>query len=236
MIQNPSGQYAVPSQVGVRPDARLAQAFLTQSFFWMFLGLLVTTGVGFLIASLPQETLVKYAGLALPLIIVQLVVAFVLSLAIRRISATVGLLLFFVYAAITGVTLGFILVTYDLGSVVAAGSSAAAIFGAAAIYGTVMKRDLSGLGPYLFMGLIGLMVAMIVNLFIGWDWLSFGISAAGVVIFTALTAYDVQKIQRGDVAAWAGSMEKGAVMGAFKLYLDFINLFFMLLRLFGNSR
>jgi hypothetical protein len=236
MIQNPSGQYAVPSQVGVRPDARLAQAFLTQSFFWMFLGLLVTTGVGFLIASLPQETLVKYAGLALPLIIVQLVVAFVLSLAIRRISATVGLLLFFVYAAITGVTLGFILVTYDLGSVVAAGSSAAAVFGAAAIYGTVTKRDLSGLGPYLFMGLIGLMVAMIVNLFIGWDWLSFGISAAGVVIFTALTAYDVQKIQRGDVAAWAGSMEKGAVMGAFKLYLDFINLFFMLLRLFGNSR
>ena len=236
MIQNPSGQYAVPSQVGVRPDARLAQAFLTQSFFWMFLGLLVTTGVGFLIASLPQETLVKYAGLALPLIIVQLVVAFVLSLAIRRISATVGLLLFFVYAAITGVTLGFILVTYDLGSVVAASSSAAAVFGAAAIYGTVTKRDLSGLGPYLFMGLIGLMVAMIVNLFIGWDWLSFGISAAGVVIFTALTAYDVQKIQRGDVAAWAGSMEKGAVMGAFKLYLDFINLFFMLLRLFGNSR
>ena len=236
MMQNLSGQFVAPSQVGVRPDARLAQAFLTQSFFWMFLGLLVTTGVGFLIASLPQETLVKYAGLALPLIIVQLVVAFVLSLAIRRISATVGLLLFFVYAAITGVTLGFILVTYDLGSVVAAGSSAAAVFGAAAIYGTVTKRDLSGLGPYLFMGLIGLMVAMIVNLFIGWDWLSFGISAAGVVIFTALTAYDVQKIQRGDVAAWAGSMEKGAVMGAFKLYLDFINLFFMLLRLFGNSR
>jgi len=236
MMQNPSGQFIAPSQVGVRPDARLAQAFLTQSFFWMFLGLLVTTGVGFLISSLPQETLFKYTGLALPLLLVQLAVAFVLSLAIRKISATVGLLLFFVYAAITGVTLGFVLLTYELGSIVAAGSSAAAVFGAAAIYGTVTKRDLSSLGRYLFMGLAGLLVAMLVNLFVGWNWLSFGISVAGVVIFTVLTAYDVQKIQRGDYAAWAGSMEKGAVMGAFKLYLDFINLFFMLLRLFGNSR
>ena len=236
MMQNLSGQFVAPSQVGVRPDARLAQAFLTQSFFWMFLGLLVTTGVGFLISSLPQETLFKYTGLALPLLLVQLAVAFVLSLAIRKISATVGLLLFFVYAALTGVTLGFVLLTYELGSIVAAGSSAAAVFGAAAIYGTVTKRDLSSLGRYLFMGLAGLLVAMLVNLFVGWNWLSFGISVAGVVIFTVLTAYDVQKIQRGDYAAWAGSMEKGAVMGAFKLYLDFINLFFMLLRLFGNSR
>jgi FtsH-binding integral membrane protein len=225
-----------PSQLGVRPDARLAQAFLTQSFFWMFLGLLVTTGVGFLISSVPEETLLKYAWLALPLLFVQLGVAFGLSLAIQKISATVGLLLFFVYAAITGVTLGFILLTYELGSIVAAGSSAAAVFGAAAIYGAVTKRDLSGLGPYLLMGLVGIIVASVVNWFIGWDWLSYGISVLGVVVFTALTAYDVQKIQRGDIAAWTGSMEKGAVMGAFKLYLDFINLFFMLLRLFGNNR
>ena len=225
-----------PSQLGVRPDARLAQAFLTQSFFWMFLGLLVTTGVGFLLSSLPEATLVRYAWLALPMILVQLGVAVVLGLAIRRISATVGLLLFFVYAAITGVTLGIVLMTYELGSVLAAGSSAAAVFGAAAIYGSVTKRDLTGLGRYLFMALIGLIVASVVNLLVGWSWLSFGVSVAGVVIFTALTAYDVQKIQRGDMAAWAGSMEKGAVMGAFHLYLDFINLFFLLLRLFGSSR
>ncbi len=225
-----------PSQLGVRPDARLAQAFLTQSFFWMFLGLLVTTGVGFLLSSLPEATLVRYAWLALPMILVQLGVAVVLGLAIRRISATVGLLLFFVYAAITGVTLGIVLMTYELGSVLAAGSSAAAVFGAAAIYGSVTKRDLTGLGRYLFMALIGLIVASVVNILVGWSWLSFGVSVAGVVIFTALTAYDVQKIQRGDMAAWAGSMEKGAVLGAFHLYLDFINLFFLLLRLFGSSR
>jgi FtsH-binding integral membrane protein len=236
MTQNQYGQYMAPSQVGVRPDARLAQAFITQSFFWMFLGLLVTTAVGVLIAGLPPETLARYAWVALPMIIVQLILAFVLGLAIRKISATVGLLLFFVYAAITGVTLGIVLLTYELGSVLAAGSSAAAVFGAAAIYGAVTKRNLSGLGPYLFMGLVGIIVASLVNFFIGWDTLSFLISVAGVVIFTALTAYDVQKIQRGDIAAWTGSMEKGAVMGAFKLYLDFINLFFMLLRLFGNNR
>ncbi len=233
MMHNPY-RSTPPSQVGVRPDARLAQAFITQAFFWMFLGLLVTTGVGVMIVSVPPETLAKHYGLALPLIIAQLGVAFVLTLAIRKISATVGLLLFFVYAALTGVTLGFILLTYELGSVLAAGSSAAAVFGAAAIYGAVTKRNLSGLGPYLFMGIIGILVASLVNMFIGWDTLSFVISVAGVVIFTALTAYDVQQIQSGNVAAWTQSMEKGAVMGAFKLYLDFINLFFMMLRLFGN--
>ncbi len=234
MTNNPYPQYAAPSQVGVRPDARLAQAFITQAFFWMFLGLLVTTGVGVMIASVPPETLAKYYWLAIPMIIAQLAVAFVLTLAIRKISATVGLLLFFVYAALTGVTLGFVLLTYELGSILAAGSSAAAVFGAAAIYGAVTKRNLSGLGPYLFMGIIGILVASLVNMFIGWDTLSFVISVAGVVIFTALTAYDVQQIQSGNVAAWTQSMEKGAVMGAFKLYLDFINLFFMMLRLFGN--
>ena len=176
------------------------------------------------------------AGLFLPLIIAQLAIAFGLTLAIRRIPASVGLLLFFAYAALTGVTLGFILRVYDLGSVVAAGSAAAAVFGAAAVYGAVTKRDLSNIGAYLFMGLIGLMVAMLVNVFVGGTLLSFGISVAGVVIFTILTAYDVQQIQTGAVAAWTGAMEKGAVMGAFKLYLDFINLFFMLLRLFGGSR
>jgi len=236
MMQNSSGPYAMPSQVGVRPDARLAQAFLTQSFFWMFLGLLVTTAVGVLVSSLPSETLVSIAGLSLLLIIAQLGVAVVLTAAIRKIPATVGLLLFFVYAALTGVTLGFILVAYELGSVLAAGSSAAAVFGAAAIYGAVTKRNLAGLGPYLFMGLVGIIVASLVNYFIGWDTLSFIISVVGVVVFTALTAYDVQQIQSGNVAAWTQSMEKGAVMGAFKLYLDFINLFFMLLRLFGNGR
>ena len=147
MTSNPYGQYAAPSQLGVRPDARLAQAFLTQSFFWMFLGLLVTTAVGVMISSISLEKLLEYSWLVLPLVLVQLGVAFGLTLAIRKISATVGLLLFFVYAALTGVTLGFILITYELGSVLAAGSSAAAVFGAAARDGAVTKRNRSGRAP-----------------------------------------------------------------------------------------
>ena len=230
MMQN---RYASPSQVGVRPDARLSQALLTQAFTFMFMGLLLTTVVGVFASGLAPSTL---AGLALPVIIIQLVVAFALMLGLRAMPATLGMLLFFAYSAMTGLTVGIVLEYYTTASVLGAGVSTAAVFGAAAFYGVVTKRDLTKLGAYLFMGIIGLLVAMVVNMFVGWSWLSFGISVAGVVIFTILTAYDVQRIQRGDVAAWAGSMEKGAVMGAFKLYLDFINLFFMLLRLFGNSR
>src|SRR5665811_957729 len=191
MMINP---YATRSRVGVRPDARLAQAFLTQAFFWMFLGLLLTTGIGAVVAGMSDTQLTSLEGLVFPLIIGQLAIAFTLTLAIRRIPASVGLLLFFAYAALTGVTFGFILRIYDLGSVVAAGSAAAAVFGAAAFYGAVTKRDLSNLGAYLFMGLIGLMVAMVVNLFIGWSFLSFGLSVAAAVIFTVLTAYDVQQL------------------------------------------
>jgi len=233
MSTNP---YATPSRLGVRPATELSSAFLTQAFFWMFLGLLVTTGVGVAIASLPSQTLLDLAPLALPMIIVQLIVALVLAFGIRAMPATLGLLLFFVYSAITGVTVGLVLITYEFGSVLAAGSAAAAVFGGAALYGSVTRRDLTSMGAYLFMGLIGIIVASLVNVFIGFTWLSFGISVLGVLIFTGLTAYDVQRIKNGDLAAWAGSMEKGAVMAAFHLYLDFINLFFMLLRLFGNSR
>ncbi len=105
------------------------------------------------------------------------------------------------------------------------------MFGAAAIYGHVTKRSLAKLGGILFMGIIGLLVAMVVNLFLGSALISYAVSVIGVVLFTALTAYDVQRIQSGELAAATGSMEKGAVIGALRLYLDFINLFLFMLRL-----
>jgi FtsH-binding integral membrane protein len=226
-----------PSQLGVRPAVALSTAFLSQAFLWMFLGLLVTTGVGWLVSQMSETSLVKLSGFFLPLVFVQLGIAFGLGLAIKRISATVGLLLFFVYAAITGITLGFALLVYTTASVAAAGLSAAAVFGGAAFYGTVTKRDLTSIGAYVFMALIGLIVASFVNLLLlHSSTLSLLVSYAAVVIFTILTAYHVQRIQRGDIAAWAGTMEKGAVMGAFLMYLDFINLFFALLRIMGSSR
>jgi FtsH-binding integral membrane protein len=228
--------YASPSRLGVRPTTQLSTAFLSQAFLWMFVGLLVTTGVGALVAGLPTAQFESIVSLWLPIVIGQFVIAFALTLAISRISATVGLLLFFIYAATMGITFGVVLVAYDLGSVAASGISAASIFAGAAAYGAITKRDLNSIAGYLVMGLIGLIVAMFVNLFLGWSTLNFVISVAGVVLFTGLTAWHVQRIQRGDIAAYTGSMEKSAVIGAFLLYLDFINLFFLLLRLFGGRR
>ncbi|HYM84358.1 MAG TPA: Bax inhibitor-1/YccA family protein [Candidatus Dormibacteraeota bacterium] len=228
--------YSSPARVGVRPSAQLSTAFLTQAFLWMFLGLLVTSGVGVLVGGLSDTQFEAVGGLFLPILIAQLAIAFGLSLAITRLPATVALLLFFVYAATMGVTFGVILRVYDFGSVAAAGISAASVFGGAAAYGAITKRDLTSIGGYLFMGLIGLIVASVVNMFLGWSTLSFLISIVGVVLFTGLTAWHIQRIQRGEIAAYTGSMEKGAVMGAFLLYLDFVNLFFLLLRLFGQRR
>jgi FtsH-binding integral membrane protein len=124
--------------------------------------------------------------------------------------------------------------TYSQASVVTAFLSASAMFGAAAVYGHVTKRSLARLGGILFMGIIGLFVAMILNIFLNSSPISWLISVVGVVIFTALTAYDVQRIQSGALAAQTGSMEKAAVIGALHLYLDFINIFLFVLRLTGG--
>jgi FtsH-binding integral membrane protein len=151
-------------------------------------------------------------------------------------SATAALGLFFVYAASLGLTIGLIVTAYTGASVAVAFLSASAMFGAAALYGATTKRSLAGLGGILFMGLIGIVVASVINIFLGSSMISWIVSVIGVVIFTALTAYDVQRIQAGDLAAQTGSIEKAAVIGALRLYLDFINLFLFLLRLFGGRR
>jgi len=224
---------ASPSALGVKPDARLAAAFLSQAFLWMFAGLLVTAGVAYAVQT--NERLLQFASDSFFLLfIAQLAIVVGISAGIKRISATAALALFFVYAASLGVTIGLIVSSYTTGSVVTAFVSASAMFGAAGIYGAVTKRSLAGIGGFLFMGLIGLMVAMLVNLIVGSTAITWLISVVGVVIFTALTAYDVQRIQSGDLAARTGSMEKAAVIGALQLYLDFINIFLFMLRLMGG--
>jgi FtsH-binding integral membrane protein len=231
---NPTGApSASPSALGVKPDARLAQAFLTQAFLWMFVGLLVSAGVAFFVQS--NERLIEFAAdNFFLLIIAQLALVVVISWGINRISATIALGLFFVYAASIGLTVGLIVTGFTSTSVVTAFLSASATFGAAAIYGSVTKRSLAGLGGILFMGLIGLIVASLLNVFLAGGAFSWIISIVGVLIFTALTAYDVQRIQNGDLAIRTGSMEKAAVIGALHLYLDFVNLFLFMLRLFGG--
>jgi FtsH-binding integral membrane protein len=229
-----------PSQLGVRPAPALVQQLLVGAFGWMFAGLLLSAGVAYLVGTNVQllQTISQWWFL---LFIAQIALVMVISAGIRKLSATAALGLFFIYAASMGLTLGVIVWAYlqtpgGSTAVASAFLSASAMFGAAAIYGGVTKRDLTKLGGILFMGLIGLIVASVVNIFLGSSQINWVISVLGVVLFTAITAWDVQRISRGDLAAVTGSPEKGAVLGALSLYLDFINLFLFMLRLFGGSR
>jgi uncharacterized protein len=228
--------YASPSQLGVRPTAALSVGFLSQSFAWMFVGLLLTAGVAWVVQGSESLTLAA-AQWFLPVVIAQFVLVIVISAAITRLSATAALGLFLVYSATMGVTLSFIFIAYKFGSIAAAFVSAAGMFGAAAAYGAVTKRSLASIGGYLFMGLVGIIIASLVNvLLVKSDSFSLVISIVGVVVFVGLTAWNVQRISRGDYAVATGSMEKGAVIGALMLYLDFINIFLFLLRIFGGRR
>jgi hypothetical protein len=228
-----------PDRLGVKPVARLSTAFITQAFFWMFMGLIVSAIIAFLVQNnlgLTQTV----AGLWLPLIIVQMFLGVGLQLAIRRINATMALALFIAYAAINGLTLGVVVLayTYNTGTsatVVEAFLSAAAMFGGAAVFGAVTRRSLTNMFGYLAMATWGLMVAMVLNLLLGNSTLDILISVVGVLIFTALTASTVQKISRGDFAALTGSMEKASVLGALLLYIEFVAIFLFLLSLFGGG-
>jgi FtsH-binding integral membrane protein len=229
----PGPGLAPDATIVARPDARTQAAFLTQAFLWMFVGLAVTAGVAFVVQG--NERLLQFtSGAVFPLIIFQLVIVFAIGLGIRRMSATLALGLFFVYAASLGLTVGLIVSYYTSASVATAFVSASAMFGAAAVYGHVTKRSLATLTGYLVMAVVGLLVASVINLFLVNSVVSWVISIVGVVIFTALTAVDVQRIQNGQLAVWTGSVEKAAVLGALHLYLDFVNLFLFLLRLLGN--
>jgi FtsH-binding integral membrane protein len=230
VVELPGG----PRLAGPLPAA-ISAALLTQAFFWMFAGLLLSAGVAAVVQG--NATLLAIAEQwFLLLFLGQLGLVFAISGAIGRLSATAALGLFFVYAATLGLTIGLVVSAYTAASVATAFLSASAMFGAAALYGATTKRSLAGWRGTLSIGVIGLVVAMIVNLFLASGPLGWIISIVGVVLFTALTAYDVQRIASADLVALTGSVEKAAVLGALRLYLDFANLFLFLLRLLGGRR
>lgn len=237
--RGPSGPFGGPA--AAQPLAvEASRSFLTHAFGWMFAGLLISAAVAVAVegnAAVRQFALDAF----LPVLVGQLVLVLVISWGINRVNATLALGLFFVYAASMGLTLGLVVTAYALAnggnaSVVEAFLSASGMFGAAALYGATTKRNLAGLGGILFMGLIGVIIAMVLNVFIANSGIDLAISIIGVVLFTVLTAWDVQRIQVGQLVAWTGSVEKAAVLGALRLYLDFVNLFLFLLRLFGGGR
>jgi len=246
--QPPSGSQAAGSGPTVVPNTLSGQVkvatapregFLTASFVWMFVGVLLSAAAAAFLYG--NETLqLKVVELWLPLLIGQIVLVMAIGFLITRIPPLVALALFFLYALSMGLVIGVIVLAYTetigLSGVVSAFVGAAAIFGGAAVYGAVTKRDLTSLGGLLFMGLIGLVVVMLVQVFFLADWsaLSLGIGILGVLIFTGLTAWDVQRIKNGQLAGV--NAESSSVLGALALYLDFVNLFLFLLRIFGSAR
>jgi FtsH-binding integral membrane protein len=158
-----------------------------------------------------------------------------MSFRIQKMSVGAAQMTFWIFAALMGISLSTIFAAYTTTSITQVFFITAATFGAMSLWGYTTKRDLTGMGSFLFMGLIGIIIAMLVNIFLQSSALQFAVSVIGVLIFTGLTAYDTQKIKEmyyvGDDSTVAG---RKAIMGALRLYLDFINLFLMLLRLFGN--
>ena len=229
-----------PERLGVRPTTQLANRFLTDAFVWMFLAVLLSGVVAWLVQS-NQDFVLNIANLRIPLFIAQLGLGLGIQLGIRRLPASLALALFFVYAGLMGLTVGVWVWYYGTlndnpMSVVQAFVSASAAFGGAAIYGIVTKRSLASMGAILFMGAWGLFAAFLINgLLLHSSTMDLLLSVAGVVIFTALAAWTTQRISRGEFAAMTGSMEKASVYGAILLYIEFINIFLMLLRIFGGG-
>jgi len=171
------------------------------------------------------------------LVLAPLGLVFALSFGINRLSAGTALMLFFVYAGLLGLSLASIFLVYTGASITRVFFISAATFGAMSLYGYTTQRDLTGIGSFMFMGLIGIIIASLVNIFIQSSAFQFALSVAGVIVFTGLTAWDTQQIKEmyyeGDGSVVAG---KKAIMGALRLYLDFINLFMMLMQLLGDRR
>ena len=218
-------------------DARIS-AFLGRVYGWMFLGLLVTTGTAFVVASSPLliETLILNRGLFWMLMFAQIGMVWFLAARVQKLSAVTAGLLFMIYSAMVGVTTSVVLLIYTGTSLVSTFIVTAGMFGALALFGTVTKKSLAGVGQFMFMGLIGLIIALIANIFLESDVIAFVISVVGVIVFTGLTAWDAQRMKEMAVALPDGRTSSFAIVGALKLYLDFINLFLFLLRLLGGRR
>lgn len=229
----------VDQRVATQANPATEREFLRATFVWMLLGLAMTTGIAawFSQNDALTEKIDSTPGLFYGAIILQFAVVLVLGFAFNKVSAGTATFLFMLYAALTGVTFSVILGYYSTASIAMAFSGAMGVFGGMALWGFATKRDLSGFAPVLFGALIGFLVASVVFMFTGGETFNLILGFAGVIIFAGLTAYDVQKIKAiGAAAMDDSSARKMAVFGALQLYLDFINIFLSLLRIFGSNR
>ncbi|WP_417910942.1 Bax inhibitor-1/YccA family protein [Candidatus Electronema sp. PJ] len=234
-------KYVSTAITAVKARQEASTVFLAKVFNWMAVGLGLTGVIAWLTASTGLTLSIAQSPLYIVLILAELGLVWYLSARIDKIQTATATGLFFAYALLNGLTLSVIFLIYSGASIAGTFLISAAMFLAMAIYGMVTKRDLAGLGAFMFMGLIGILIASIVNIFLASSTLHWAISLIGVIVFVGLTAYDVQKIksmgeQQGFMSQGDAAVQKGAIIGALALYLDFINLFLMLLRFFGGSR
>ena len=213
-------------------------AFLWKVYGWMAVGLGLTAMVAFAVAGSPEllRVLVGNRLVFFALVIAELGLVFYLSARADRLAPGTAAGLFAIYSALNGVTLSAILLAYTGESVTMTFVVTAGMFGALALFGSTTKRSLAGAGQFFIMGLVGLILASLIGMFWHNDALQFLISVIGVIVFTGLTAWDAQRLKQMALALPAGQVGSYAVVGALSLYLDFINLFLMLLRFTGSRR
>ena len=214
------------------------RAFMLKVYNYMGLGLALTGAVAFFTSNSPALMQAIF-GSPLQWLVMLSPFAFilVLSFGINRLRPATAQLLFWAFAGVMGLSLSSIFIVYTGTSIARVFFITASVFGAMSLYGYTTKKSLASWGSFLFMGLIGVVIAMVVNMFLASSALHFIISVAGVLVFTGLTAYDTQKIKQEYYAGdGAVVVEKKAIMGALRLYLDFINLFIMLMHLLGQNR
>lgn len=230
-----------PEQTIVQQTRSGLQTFMAQVYGWMTCGLLLTAFIAWYAANTPAVMMFVFQSkfTFFGLVIAQLALVFILSGLVHKMSGALATTLFMLYSALTGLTMASIFLVYTSSSIASTFVVAGGMFGAMSLYGYTTKRDLSGVGNMLFMALIGIILASLVNFWLKSEALMWVVTYIGVIVFVGLTAYDTQKLknigQQIDVTH-QDNLRKYSILGALTLYLDFINLFLMLLRIFGNRR
>ncbi len=241
--QNNQGFFSAGEKMQVETGS-IAKTFMASVFLWMTLAMIITAITAYwfasdqaLIGSLVNFETGSMSPLGWFVMLAPLGFVLLMSFGYQKLSPAIMTLLFIAFAVLIGMSLSFILIVYTASSVYQTFAITAGMFGIMAVTGYTTKTDLTKFGSIMFMGLIGIVIAMVVNFFLKSSAMEYLISVIGVLVFTGLTAYDVQKLKRiGSQTMDAGNTRKMAIMGALTLYLDFINLFLFLLRLLGDRR
>ena len=244
-MENNTNDYVYDPNVVQIEDADASRRFIASVFMWMFVALGISAGLAWIFAH--DETLIRLmvnfetgtrTGLGTIIMFSPLAFILLMSFGINKLPYPVLMILFIAYATLMGISLSFVFLAYTSSLITGVFITTSVVFGIMAIAGYTTQQDLTKFGAILTMLLVGLIVASLVNWFLGSEGLSQIISYVGVAVFVGLTAYDVQKLKRIGAGLEYGeaSTKKMAIMGALTLYLDFINLFLMLLRVFGGRR